>query len=380
MKSLFILQLVCCVITAMLALQLAMASLQVRWKVWRYEISRWILVASMLLFSVHYLLQMIHGLRAQGTDVGAAFNILFYTPVAFAITLSIINIESTGNNVRRYCLRSLMAYILIAIAFGIGMFKNNSLHIGNMLYVMLGLFVASMAYFIFIIRKEANTRRQKLMENFGSDLISYVRYSQASIIMLNLAAGLLPIAIFFNTLLYIIGPLILLSVIFFVQTFIAMGYYITPKEVIPEDNDAEATDTEAEYTEAEDTKDDKNTLGTNILTANRKIEIELALKKWCEEGFYKDYEVNIYSLATKLGYKKIELTEYFNQSEYTNFRTWLSDIRFNEAVRMMKANPEYSIDAISTECGFSSHTWIYRIFKQKTGMSPSQWRKQFASA
>ena len=358
----------------MLALQLAMASLQVRWKVWRYEISRWILVASMLFFSVHYLLQMLHGLRAQGTDVGAAFNILFYTPVAFAITLSIINIESTGNKVRRYCLRGMMAYILIAIVFVIGMFKSQSLHIGNMLYVMLGLFVASMAYFILIIRKETKARKQKLMENFGIDLIPYVRYSQVSIILLYFAAGLLPVAILFNTLLYIIGPLMLLSVIFFVHTFIAMGYYITPKEVIHEENDAEA-----KVTEAEDIKDGKNTYGTNILTANRKIEIELALKKWCEEGFYKDYEVNIYSLATKLGYKKNELTEYFNQSEYTNFRTWLSDIRFNEAVRMMKANPEYSIDAISTECGFSSHTWIYRIFKQKTGMSPSQWRKQFAS-
>ena len=373
MTSLFILQLVCCVITAMLALQLAMASLQVRWKVRRYEISRWTLVASMLFFSVHYLLQMVHGLRAQGSDVGATFNILFYTPVAFAITLSIINIESTCNKVRRYCLRSMMAYILIAIVFVIGIFKNNSLHIGNMLYVMLGLFVVSMAYFIFIIRKETKARRQKLMENFGSDLIPYVRYSQASIILLHFAAGLLPVAILFNTLLYIIGPLILLSVIFFVHTFIAMGYYITPKEVIPEE------DAEEKVTEAEDIKDDKSTPGTNILTANRKMEIELALKKWCEEGFYKDYEVNIYSLASKLGYKKNELTEYFNQSEYTNFRTWLSDIRFNEAVRMMKANPEYSIDAISTECGFSSHTWIYRIFKQKTGMSPSQWRKQFVS-
>ena len=358
----------------MLALHLAMASLQVKWKERRYEISRWILVASMLFFSVHYLLQMIHGLRAQGSDVGAAFNILFYTPVAFAITLSIINIESTGNNVRRYCLRSLMAYILIAMVFVIGMFKNNSLHIGNMLYVMLGLFVASMAYFISIIRKETKARTQKLMENFGSDLIPYVRYSQASLILLYFAAGFLPVAILFNTLLYIIGPLILLSVIFFVHTFIAMGYYITPKGVISDENDAEA-----KVTEAEDINDDKNTHSTNILTANRKMEIELALKKWCEEGFYKDYEVNIYSLATKLGYKKNELTEYFNQSEYTNFRTWLSDIRFNEAVRMMKANPEYSIDAISTECGFSSHTWIYRIFKQKTGMSPSQWRKQFAS-
>ena len=142
---------------------------------------------------------------ASWTDVGAAFNILFYTPVAFAITLSIINIESTGNKVRRYCLRSMMAYILIAIVFVIGMFKNNSLHIGNMLYVMLGLFVASMAYFIFIIRKETKARRQKLMENFGSDLIPYVRYSQASIILLYFAAGLLPVAILFNTLLYIIG-------------------------------------------------------------------------------------------------------------------------------------------------------------------------------
>lgn len=116
MKSLFILQLVCCVITAMLALQLAMASLQVRWKVWRYEISRWILVASMLFFSVHYLLQMIHGLRAQGTDVGAAFNILFYTPVAFAITLSIINIESTGNKVRRYYMRKVFILLFISLA------------------------------------------------------------------------------------------------------------------------------------------------------------------------------------------------------------------------------------------------------------------------
>lgn len=141
-------------------------------------------------------------------------------------------------------------------------------------------FVASMAYFILIIRKETKARKQKLMENFGIDLIPYVRYSQASIILLYFAAGLLPVAILFNTLLYIIGPLILLSVIFFVHTFIAMGYYITPKEVIPEENDAEA-----KVTEAEDMKDGKNTHGTNILTANRKMEIELALKNGVKRDF-----------------------------------------------------------------------------------------------
>ncbi len=147
----------------------------------------------------------------------------------------------------------------------------------------------------------------------------------------------------------------------FVHTFIAMGYYTTPKEVIPKENDAEA-----KVTEAEDMKDGKNTHGTNILTANRKMEIELALKKWCEEGFYKDYEVNIYSLATKLGYKKNELTEYFNQSEYTNFRTWLSDIRFNEAVRMMKANPNIAL-TLFPQSAVSHPTHGFIVYSNKNG-------------
>lgn len=164
----------------------------------------------------------------------------------------------------------MMAYILIALVFVIGIFQNRSLHIGNMLYVMLGLFVASMVYFIFIIRKETNTQRQKLMENFGSDLIPYVRYSQASIILLYLTAGLLPVAILFNTLLYIIGPLMLLSVIFFVHTFIAMGYYITPKGVISDENDAEAKVTEA-----------------RILSSQPLLERTISPSMWCQTERHK---------------------------------------------------------------------------------------------
>ena len=114
----------------------------------------------------------------------------------------------------------------------------------------------------------------------------------------------------------------------------------------------------------------------SISSQEQMEKIEAALGKWCDDRMYKDCNVTIYSLAANLGCKKNELTEYFNLSQHTNFRTWLSDIRFNEAVRMMKERPEFSNDAISTECGFSSHTQIYRIFKQKTGLSPSQWREQ----
>ena len=380
MTSLFILQLICCIITAMLAVHLAMASLQVRWRVQRYEVSRWLLCGAMLLFSVHYLLQMLHGLRAQGTDVGAVFNILFYTPVAFIITLSIINMESTGGNVRRYCLRGAAAYALIVTVFLLGTITHRSLHIGSLLYVMLGLFVTSMVYFIHVIRHDSVRRKEKLMQESGSDLIPYVRYSQTSFLLLYLTAALLPIAILFNALLFIIGPLMLLAIVFFIHTFISLGYYLTPVEgegePMMEDVPSEFSMVGGVTKNNGNDRENGTQMPSPTLSHDRVEAIEKALDKWCEEKQYKDSEVSIFSLAAKLGYPKNELTQYFNQSAHTNFRTWLSEVRFNEALRLIKAHPEYSNDAISTECGFSSHTQIYRIFKQKTGMSPNQWREQ----
>lgn len=382
MTSIFILQLICCTITGMLGLHIAMASLQVRWKVRRYETSRWLLCGSMAVFCIHYFLQMTQGFRAQGADVGAVVNIMFYTLVVFAITLSIINMESTRSVMRRYCLRSAAAYALIVAIFIFGVFSSKSLHLGGLLYVMLAFFVGSMAYFIYASYSEVLKRKKKLLEESAGDLLPHVRYARSSLVLVCVSAAFLPIAILFDTLLLLIGPLMLLVLIFFVHSFISLGYYITPVENMLEEQE------DQEEQEESDTSTDQLAYGDqqdavadgqadlNIFSQKRMKEIGAALEKWCDDRMYKDCNVTIYSLAANLGCKKNELTEYFNLSQHTNFRTWLSDIRFNEAVRMMKENPEFSNDAISTECGFSSHTQIYRIFKQKTGLSPSQWREQ----
>lgn len=382
MTSIFILQLICCTITGMLGLHIAMASLQVRWKVRRYETSRWLLCGSMAVFCIHYFLQMTQGFRAQCADVGAVVNIMFYTPVVFAITLSIINMESTRSVMRRYCLRSAAAYALIVAIFIFGVFSSKSLHLGGLLYVMLAFFVGSMAYFIYASYSEVLKRKKKLLEESAGDLLPHVRYARSSLVLVCVSAAFLPIAILFDTLLLLIGPLMLLVLIFFVHSFISLGYYITPVENMLEEQE------DQEEQEESDTSTDQLAYGDqqdavadgqadlNIFSQKRMKEIGAALEKWCDDRMYKDCNVTIYSLAANLGCKKNELTEYFNLSQHTNFRTWLSDIRFNEAVRMMKENPEFSNDAISTECGFSSHTQIYRIFKQKTGLSPSQWREQ----
>lgn len=374
MTSLAILQIVCCTVTGLLALHLALASLQARWKARRYEVSRWLLCLAMSLLSIHYLVQFTQGLRAQGSDVGAAFNILFYTPIAFIIALSIINIESSIRTVYRYCLYITLAYVLILIIFAFGVISNRNLHIGNLLYLMLALFVSTMIYSIFVTRREIRKRSKKLFEESAIDLQPYVCYSKTSIALLYLSASLLPIAILYNAVLIYVGPLVLFTVVFFVNTFIPLGYYLTPRDKMVPDQDDLIND--LINIEQGNIEDKSSKASANLLTDERQKEIEGALRKWCDDKEYRDYNVTIFSLADKLGYRKNELTAYFNQSKHTNFRTWLSDIRFNEAIRIMENFPNYSNDAISSECGFSSHTQIYRIFKQKTGLSPNQWRER----
>ena len=89
---------------------------------------------------------------------------------------------------------------------------------------------------------------------------------------------------------------------------------------------------------------------------------------------YKDCNVNMLTLSRTLCISKNELSQFFDQCLHTNFRIWLSEIRFNAAKKMMQDYPNYSNDIISAECGFSCRTHLYRIFKNKEGCSPTEWR------
>ena len=64
----------------------------------------------------------------------------------------------------------------------------------------------------------------------ATDLLPYVRYSRASVIILWLAVLAMPVAIFSTTLLYIVGPAVLLALLFFNLTFIALGSSYIPTE------------------------------------------------------------------------------------------------------------------------------------------------------
>ena len=362
MDSLFLLQFACFIFMLINAFIVALSHLHVRWENKRYERSRWMIVVALIGLAIQYAVQMVFGFRAMHDNLGAVINILIYTPCFSLISMGIYNIETTRANLRKMILICSGIYAAIIVVFCVGICLHHSLYIREGLYLMLTLFCVSVFYCIYMIIQEMIRRKNMLETMAATDLLPYVRYSRASVIILWLAVLAMPVAIFSTTLLYIVGPTVLLALLFFNLTFIALGNSYIPTE--------ELLDKEEESQRCGGAKEKP----LQQLSEERRNFIQNSLDQWCMDLGYKDCNVNMLTLSRTLCISKNELSLFFDQCLHSNFRIWLSEIRLNAAKKMMLEYPDYSNDIISAECGFSCRTHLYRIFKTKEGCSPTAWR------
>ena len=208
----------------------ALSHLHVRWENKRYERSRWMIVTALLGLAIQYAVQMGFGFRAADDSLGAVVNILIYTPCFSLISIGIYNIETTHSNLKKMILMCSGIYAAIIVVFCVGISLHHSLYIREGLYLMLTLFCVSVFYCIYMIIQEMIRRKNMLETMAATDMLPYVRYSRASVIILWLAVLAMPIAIFSTTLLYIVGPVVLFALLFFNLTFIALGSSYVPTE------------------------------------------------------------------------------------------------------------------------------------------------------
>ena len=363
MDPLFLFQFACLIFMLINAFIVAISHLHVIWENKRYEHSRWMIVAAMVGLAIQYAMQMAFEFRATHDDIGAVINIIIYTPCFSLISMAIFNLETTRANSRKMNLVCGGIWASILIVFCVGISLHHSLYIKEGLYITLALFCVSVAYCISMIAREMIRRKNMLETMAATDMLPYVRYSRASVFILCFSFLTMPVAILSTTLLYIIGPLALIALLFFNLTFIALGsHYIPTEELL----DKEEENSEPAKTAAESLYPQ--------LSAESRIQIQKSLDEWCEHLGYKDSTVNMLTLSRSLDIPKDDLSAFFDQCQKSTFRIWLSDIRFNAAKKMMSEYPDYSNDIISAECGFSSRTYLYRLFKEKEGCTPTEWR------
>ena len=90
---------------------------------------------------------------------------------------------------------------------------------------------------------------------------------------------------------------------------------------------------------------------------------------------YKNMDMTLKTVANTFSYSEKYLSSLFKKKMNINFNSYLNNLRIQCAVSMIK-NGFSSVTAISAECGFSDPMYFSKVFKRKTGSSPSEMIKQ----
>ena len=86
-----------------------------------------------------------------------------------------------------------------------------------------------------------------------------------------------------------------------------------------------------------------------------------------------DFSLSVMSASTDIPVH--HLSYYFNEHLNVNFNTWKNDLKINFVIdQIEKGNNELlTLDALAKQAGFVSRTTFLNAFKQKTGLTPSEY-------
>lgn len=93
---------------------------------------------------------------------------------------------------------------------------------------------------------------------------------------------------------------------------------------------------------------------------------------------YLSAKLYISDVSMKLDCTEIELSQLLNNHLNVNFSNFINTYRVNEIKHRLNQDnlSKYTLKALSEQCGFSSKTTFYRVFKNVTGMTPLEYCKR----
>ena len=102
--------------------------------------------------------------------------------------------------------------------------------------------------------------------------------------------------------------------------------------------------------------------------------LERSLEQWVKQKKYVEFDKSREELATELKTTREILHLYFTTRKGIDFKTWRTELRVEEAKRLLLKNKDVSVNIIGEMAGFSDRSNFHRQFVKIVGCSPKQWR------
>lgn len=227
-----------------------------------------------------------------------------------------------------------------------------------------------LAYAVYLLKSE-RTKLLKLTSQFKNTTYYWLTYLVTSLLFVML----FDVVVFSNALLGHIPSLIALAAIasliaIFVNTIALFSIYqpeVFFHNLTPED---------LSLTEEPQ---------PNIKPHLRSIELSPEAAKQLDEQLqdlvknhkpHLDEDISLPKLASLLGVTSHQLSELLNIHKSTSFYDFLNDLRYQESLQFLATNEsELTIADIAYRSGFNNRNSFYKVFKEKTGLTPNQYKK-----
>ncbi|MBQ6379021.1 MAG: helix-turn-helix transcriptional regulator [Prevotella sp.] len=332
--------------------------------------SRWLMAGGLALLVVQFALQYALDLRQMGVTQAAMLNLLFFIPSSALLSLSVLNMQRQGRLTRAECWAVVPTWFLATglIVWGIATGGEPLLAGSDRLLtaeVMASAVYAVMQLFYSVRNLRELSRMQLALDNYyAQERRGLLTWFRVSIVVLTVLSLSVPLLIFLSG-----WPLAAYGIFFFggifYLWFMSVRYLLTQQ----------ALQVRQAVENAEKEKKMKQAKNEKPASSEAMTQISQAVARWIKSGGPLRSDITNPEVAREIGISSNQLTVWVTASGHESFKQWITKLRIEEAKRVIKANPEWSNESIADHCGFSRSSF-YRIFKNETGMSPTQYAKE----
>ncbi len=327
--------------------------------------SKWMAASGTGLMALQFLLQYIFGFRQMGVTQAVAVNLLFFIPCSCLFTLTILNLQRRIG--WKDCMPALISFgiTLIALTWAeltdeLPPFTDSpQMRIAEYIAAV-GYSIQQLVYTLWLVR--GSRRLEKALNNYyDNETGKMLQWMKNSVVLLALIAVGVPWVIFNQ------GPLLVIysvtiSVTIYYMVICFGGYCVS--------NDSHKV-MEADKNDEENEQESK--INCPTLSQEEQLRVESAVHRWVKDGKHLQCGITIKDAVKEMQIPRYLLATWLKTTEWELFNPWLSNLRIEEAMNVLRKHPDWSNDAVAQHCGFSSRSYFQQVFKKTTGKTPAQW-------
>lgn len=234
-------------------------------------------------------------------------------------------------------------------------------------YIVSVLYVLQLIYYVSLFRKKHAQYLKQLEDYYDEEENNRLKWVKSSFYMA-LSIGIMALSITYLPLYCCVG---FIGVFILFYVYFAIKYsnypfdfqYIIPavysKDIIPHS------------TAVCDDRKESNHL---LPLSEKEQKLQEAIDRWVEEKQFLYTDMSRDDIAQSLGTDRDFLALFFQNHMKTEFRVWRTQLRIEEAKKLLLKYPDLSISKVGHSVGISDRSNFQKKFIELVGISPKGWR------